>query len=166
MMVMGIYGPTDYRRSRAFLEEISAKGAKSNLPLLMGGDFNLIRTANDKNNENLNWRLMDLSNEHIATWALREIPRSGARFTWTNRQLNPVRSVLDRVFISSSLETFSPCARLLRKRAWVLIIPLSSSTPEKGSRCEASVFSSNRDGSIDQNSSPCSLIAGTTSPLG
>jgi hypothetical protein len=61
----------------------------------MGGDFNLIRAACDKNNDNLNWRLMDLFNEHIAAWALMETPRSGARFTWTNRQINLVRSVLD-----------------------------------------------------------------------
>jgi hypothetical protein len=99
-MVMGIYGPADHEGSRTFLEEISAKVARSTIPLLMGGDFNLIRTTNDKNNDNLNWRLMDLFNKHIATWALREIPRSGARFTWTNRQLNPVRLVLDRIFIS------------------------------------------------------------------
>jgi hypothetical protein len=112
LTIIGIYGPADHGRSRAFLEEISAKVARTNSPLLMGGDFNLIRAACDKNNDHLNWRLMDLFNEHIATWALREIPRSGARFTWTNRQLNPVRSVLDRVFISPALEGFFPLCSL------------------------------------------------------
>jgi hypothetical protein len=32
----------------------------------------------------------------------REVSRMGARFTWTNRQLNPIRCMLDRVFVSSS----------------------------------------------------------------
>ncbi|KAK1666249.1 hypothetical protein QYE76_054408 [Lolium multiflorum] len=90
MTIVGVYGPADHGRSSAFLEEVSAKVARTNTPLLMGGDFNLIRAACDKNNDHLNWRLMDLFNEHIAAWALREIPRSGARFTWTNRQINPV----------------------------------------------------------------------------
>jgi hypothetical protein len=37
----------------------------------MGGDFNLIRTAEDKNNGNLNWPLIDLFNNNIAGWGLR-----------------------------------------------------------------------------------------------
>ena len=39
-------------------------------------------------------------NSAIAAMALREVTRSGATFTWTNKQLDPVRSVLDRVFMS------------------------------------------------------------------
>jgi endonuclease/exonuclease/phosphatase (EEP) superfamily protein YafD len=51
---VGIYGPVDHSLSRSFLEEISAKVARATRPLLLGGDFNLIRLAEDKNNENLN----------------------------------------------------------------------------------------------------------------
>jgi endonuclease/exonuclease/phosphatase (EEP) superfamily protein YafD len=112
MEVVGIYGPVDHGRSRAFLDELSLKIASSSRPLLVGGDFNLIRSAADKNNGNLNWPLIDLFNEHIAMWDLQEIPRTGARFTWTNRQLNPVRSALDRVFISQSFETMFPLCSL------------------------------------------------------
>jgi hypothetical protein len=39
-------------------------------------------------------------NDSIARLQLREVVRSEARFTWTNKQLNPVRSVLDKVLIS------------------------------------------------------------------
>jgi exonuclease III len=52
--IIGIYGPADHGRSGAFLEEVSAKVARTNTPLLMGGDFNLIRAACDKNNDRLN----------------------------------------------------------------------------------------------------------------
>jgi endonuclease/exonuclease/phosphatase family metal-dependent hydrolase len=55
---------------------------------------------------------MDLFNDNIAAWALREIPRTGARFTWKNRQLNPVRSTLDRVFISPAFEAVFPLCAL------------------------------------------------------
>ncbi|KAK1698474.1 hypothetical protein QYE76_015171 [Lolium multiflorum] len=108
MDFIGIYGPADHGRSSLFLQEISDKVAATPRPLIMGGDFNLIRAAEDKNNNNLNWPLMDLFNANIAAWALREIPRTGARFTWTNRQLNPVRSALDRVFVSPSFEALFP----------------------------------------------------------
>jgi exonuclease III len=106
--VMGIYGPADHSRSADFLQEISNKVDASEVPILMGGDFNLIRAAHDKNNDRVNWARIDLFNEHIASWGLREIPRTGARFTWSNKQLNPVRCVLDRVFISPALELHFP----------------------------------------------------------
>jgi hypothetical protein len=47
-------------------------------------------------------------NEAISDWVVREIPRTGARFTWTNKQLNPVCSVLNRVFIAPILEPRFP----------------------------------------------------------
>jgi hypothetical protein len=106
--IIGIYGPADHARSRGFLDEISAKVARCTLPIFMGGDFNLIRAAEDKNNDNLNWPLIDLFNNTIDAWALREIPRTGARFTWSNHQLNPIRSALDRVFVSADFEAIFP----------------------------------------------------------
>jgi exonuclease III len=69
--IIGIYGPADHGRSRAFLQEVSDKIAALTRLLIMGGDFNLIRTAEDKNNGNLNWPLIDLFNNNIAGWGLR-----------------------------------------------------------------------------------------------
>jgi hypothetical protein len=48
----------------------------------------------------------------IARMALREFIRTGVRFKWTNKQLNPVRSVLDRVFVSPEWEAQFPAAVL------------------------------------------------------
>jgi hypothetical protein len=110
---MGIYGPADHVSSGRFLEEISGKVARSNLLIIMGGDFNLMRIPEDKNNERINWPRLELFNDHIARWAVREIPRTGARFTWSNHQLNPVRCVLDRVFISIDLEPSFPLCSLV-----------------------------------------------------
>jgi endonuclease/exonuclease/phosphatase family metal-dependent hydrolase len=108
--IMGIYGPADHSHSHTFLAEISNKINNTESPMLVGGDFNLIRSGTDKNNDNINWARVDMFNEAIGEWALREIPRTGARYIWSNRQLNPVRSVLDRVFISPDLEpTFPLC---------------------------------------------------------
>ncbi|XP_071680143.1 uncharacterized protein [Lolium perenne] len=80
-----------------FLDEISDK---------------IARAAEDKSNDNLNWTLIDLFNNNISSWALREIPRTGARFTWSNHQLNPVRSALDRVFVSATFEAIFPLCSL------------------------------------------------------
>jgi hypothetical protein len=85
MYVLGIYGHAGHLCSCKFLEELTLKISLCNRPLLMGGDFNLIRPAEDKNNDNLNWSLMDLFDDNKVAWALREIPRTGERFSWTNR---------------------------------------------------------------------------------
>jgi hypothetical protein len=43
---------------------------------------------------------MDMFNSFINDTALIKIIRGGSRFTWTNKQNNSIRSVLDRVFAS------------------------------------------------------------------
>ena len=83
--IVCVYGPAD------FLGEIQdLVGAKqaADIPIVLGGDFNLIRSEADKNNHNINWPRVNLFNNTIAACALREIARTGARFTWTNKQLS------------------------------------------------------------------------------
>jgi hypothetical protein len=99
-----VYGPADHRRSATFLEELSRKVSASQLPVVIGGDFNLIRSADDKNNDRVSYPRMQVFNDCIADLGLRELDRVGARFTWTNRQADPTTSVLDRVFISPEWE--------------------------------------------------------------
>jgi exonuclease III len=110
--VMGVYGPADHAFSPVFLQEISDKVAASELPILMGGDFNLLRDAADKSNDRVNWARMEAFNENIANWGLHELPRTGARYTWTNKRLNPTRCVLDRVFIAPEIEAHFPLCSL------------------------------------------------------
>jgi exonuclease III len=115
--VIGIYGPADHGRSRAFLDEISTKLEACNRPVLMGGDFNLIRAATDKNNDNLNWPLIDLFNEHIANWALRELPRTGRGILGrTNRSTLSARCLTGSSCPRSS-KPFFRCALSLLKPA-------------------------------------------------
>jgi endonuclease/exonuclease/phosphatase (EEP) superfamily protein YafD len=64
--IMGIYGPTDHAFSREFLGEISDKFARAEFPIIMGGDFNLIRSEEDKNNNRVNWARVNMFNEAIS----------------------------------------------------------------------------------------------------
>jgi len=45
---------------------------------------------------------MDAFNDVIDEAELRELNRGGSRYTWTNKQLHPIQSVLDRVFVNNS----------------------------------------------------------------
>jgi hypothetical protein len=102
---VGVYGPADHSRSPLFLQELEEVVTRATYRVLVAGDFNLIRGSADKNNRNIDWSRVNLFNDSIARLQLREVVPYGARFTWTNKQLNPVRSVLDRVFISPQWET-------------------------------------------------------------
>jgi hypothetical protein len=50
---IGVYGLADHARSAAFLDEIEAKVGNTQVPALVGGDFNLIHGPTDKNNLNI-----------------------------------------------------------------------------------------------------------------
>lgn len=55
---------------------------------------------------------MRLFNDCIADMALREIAHVESRFTWSNKQADPIWSVLDRVFVSPQWEVMFPLCGL------------------------------------------------------
>ena len=81
--------------------------------MIVEGDFNLIHSWADKNNNNIDWVRVSMFNNAIAAAALREAARKGARFTWTNKQLRFVRSILDRVFFTPEWEVIFPLCSLI-----------------------------------------------------
>jgi hypothetical protein len=69
------------------------------LPILMGGDFNILRHAHEKNKENFEGRWHFLFNCVIDGLNLRELEMSGRRYTWVNSLPNPTYEKLDRILI-------------------------------------------------------------------
>jgi hypothetical protein len=55
-------------------------------PLLIGGDFNLIISAADKNKNFIRNKWSGVFNQIINSYELREINMSGGQFTWSNRK--------------------------------------------------------------------------------
>jgi hypothetical protein len=82
---IGVYGPADHARAPEFLKELEDKVSRCQHPVVVGGDFNLIRGAEDKSNDNINWPRIHMFNDCIARLALRELKHSDARFTWKNK---------------------------------------------------------------------------------
>jgi hypothetical protein len=78
------------------------------LPLLIGGDFNILRFSSEKNKGMRNNRWSDMFNAIINTYALREIHMSGGQYTWTNSQNVPTLEKLDRFLMSSAWEELFP----------------------------------------------------------
>jgi exonuclease III len=70
---VGVYGPADHSRSPIFLQELEEVVTRATSPVLIAGDFNLIRGSADKNNRNIDWSRVNLFNETIARLQLREV---------------------------------------------------------------------------------------------
>lgn len=73
------------------------------------GDFNLIRYPENRNKLWGDTNLMLSFNEAISNLGLTELPLQEQRYTWSNKQENPLLERLDWVFTSPSWAIKYPC---------------------------------------------------------
>lgn len=106
--VVNVYGPAQHNFSTDFISELSDMCATEHLPILMGGDFNLIRGNKDRNKGQGDPNLIELFNKFIGNFHFREVFISGPRYTWSNKQLDPTLIKLDRILMSESWESNFP----------------------------------------------------------
>jgi hypothetical protein len=76
--------------------------------MVICGYFNMLRYYHEKSFGGVHNIWMDMFNRFIDDTALIEIKRVGNRFTWTNKQRNPVMSNLDRFFVLRDWEQKYP----------------------------------------------------------
>jgi hypothetical protein len=75
---------------------------------LVVGDFNLIRSRANRNKPGGNVQKMFAFNEAISNLRLVEIPLRRCKYTWTNKQQNPLLERLDWFFTSNAWTTALP----------------------------------------------------------
>ena len=85
-----------------FISELQTKITNTQGPILLGGDFNLVRRVAKKSFGNVEVRFIYAFNNMIDTTQLRELERSGSRYTWTHNQIPLIMYVLDRVLVNNS----------------------------------------------------------------
>lgn len=85
-----------------FLTELQNKIRCSSWPLLIGRDFNLVRRVEDKSSRQVDIRFMNAFNDMIDVVSVIELYRNGSKYNWSNKQLDPVLSVLDSIFVTNS----------------------------------------------------------------
>ena len=98
--VTNVYGPSDHRHTPAFLQELDQISLNLNEPWIAIGDFNLVRSPDEKSNCMVNQSLVSAFNDSISRLGLMEIPLLGRSFTWTNAQSPPILAKLDRALVN------------------------------------------------------------------
>jgi endonuclease/exonuclease/phosphatase family metal-dependent hydrolase len=99
-----VYGAAQENEKEAFLSELVCMCGTKSEPLLVGGDFNLIRSSNEKNNNRLNDRWTSLFKAIISNLDLRELVLSDRQFTWANNLQISTYEKLDRILVSTKWE--------------------------------------------------------------
>jgi hypothetical protein len=97
-----VYGPQDEHEKRDFIDEL--RGLK-NMVLdawLLLGDFNLITKASDKNNLNINRRLIDKFRAARDFLELKDMRMNGRRFTWSIALVLRTTPFSQRLIMSST----------------------------------------------------------------
>nr|XP_045087410.1 uncharacterized protein LOC123494946 [Aegilops tauschii subsp. strangulata] len=106
--LVAVYGAAQPEHKPDFLADLVRICGSEQLPILVGGDFNIIRRREEKNNDNFDGRWSFMFNTIIESLDLREIELSGRKFTWANTFPTPTFEKLDRVLASVEWEQKFP----------------------------------------------------------
>ena len=84
-----VYGAAQNDQKQKFLSELSAFCSNCSHPLLIGGDFNILRKESDKNKPGGTNKWSSFFNSIIDIHDLIELDLSGRHFTWSNNRNPP-----------------------------------------------------------------------------
>lgn len=107
-ILTNIYAPCTPEGKLAFLNWFKHIDMPDEVKWLVVGDFNLIRSPENRNKEGGNPVEMLAFNNAISNLRLVELPLRGCKYTWTNKQSNPLLERLDWFFTSNSWTTLMP----------------------------------------------------------
>lgn len=101
-LLTNIYGPSTTEGKSAFVDWLKNVQMPDHVSWLLVGDFNLMRSLENRTKPGGNVTEMFMFNEAISALRLVELPLHGRQFTWTNKQDNPLLERVDWFFTSSS----------------------------------------------------------------
>ena len=95
-----MYGDAQKEHKSRFLSELSAVCSRSQVPLLIGGDFNILRKVEEKNKSGGLNMWSSLFNNIIDHHGLVEFDLKNRLYTWSNNRSDPTFEKLDRFLAS------------------------------------------------------------------
>jgi mannosylglycoprotein endo-beta-mannosidase len=107
-ILTNIYAPCTSEGKLSFLNWFKNIDMPIDTKWLIVGDFNLMRSPDNRNKHGGNLQEMFAFNEAISKLRLVELPLKGCKFTWTNKQHSPLLERLDWFFTSNAWTTAMP----------------------------------------------------------
>lgn len=104
----GIYGPQSDVEKLQFLADLQEERVNCAGPWVLGGNFNMIASADDKNNSRLNLHMMRRFRCFMADMELRDLYLHGRPYTWANKRDNPTLVRIDRVLCTPAWNEANP----------------------------------------------------------
>jgi exonuclease III len=101
-ILTNFYGPCSSEGKLAFLDWFKHIEMADETKWLILGDFNLLRSPENRNKPGANISEIFAFNDAISRIGVVEIPLKGCKYTWTNKQLDPLLERLDWFFCSNS----------------------------------------------------------------
>ena len=102
--LVAVYGAAQEEYKAAFLHELVNLANDNPHPILIGGDFNMLRFPHEKSRGRFHRHWPFLFNAVIVSLDLREVHMTGRQFTWANILPEPTYEKLDRVLMSTDWE--------------------------------------------------------------
>ncbi|XVF49156.1 hypothetical protein PTKIN_Ptkin03bG0245900 [Pterospermum kingtungense] len=113
-----VYAPNDEGERSRFFEELSVVLRNAGCPWVLGGDFNIVRSEEEKIGLGYNVGAMATFSSFIESLGLVDLPLSGGKFTWCSNRDQPTFCRLDRFLCSSEvLLNFSSIVQKLWPRS-------------------------------------------------
>ena len=104
-----VYGPTYEDQKESFLAEMRVV-CDNDTPQIIGGDFNMVRSHEDKNNGVIDQTCCDRFNSWIDDCGLIDMNLIGRKYTWTNNQDEVILSHIDMIFCTTNFNLIFPLA--------------------------------------------------------
>ncbi|XVF70808.1 hypothetical protein PTKIN_Ptkin11bG0191400 [Pterospermum kingtungense] len=98
-----VYAPNDESERSRFFDELSRVLDNAGCPWILGGDFNIVRSEEEKIGLTYNMVAMSNFSSFIESVGLVDLPLSGGRFTWSSNRDLPTFCRLDRFLCSSEV---------------------------------------------------------------
>lgn len=95
-----------------FPAKLASLEVDDDVPWLLVGDYDLTRSANDKNTPSFNSGLGARFNHTIDSLALLELSLLDRSFTWSNKRERPTLACLDRALVNNAFSSTFPNASL------------------------------------------------------
>jgi hypothetical protein len=110
--VTNVYGPSRSSEKQGFITWLMNLDTSDYEDWLLGGDFNLYRSPENRNKSGGDFNEMNMFNDLISDLDLIDLPLSGMEYTWSNMQLDPLLIKLDWVFCSSDWNLTYPATHI------------------------------------------------------